>query len=120
MHYYSHCLPGLAGVAVVCALLGTAASAQPLAETAGAVAFDAAQAAYQRNHWPEAFAAFVALADVGHPEAARIALQMYHYGPALYGSRFHASPAQSQRWAAIVTRPAEVPDGGSRLAQPVR
>lgn len=60
--------------------------------------FDAALVAYERNHWPEAYAALSALADGGHPEAARMALQMRQYGPALYGREFVASASQVALW----------------------
>ncbi len=59
---------------------------------------DAALVAYERSHWPEAYAALSSLADSGHPEAARMALQMRQYGPALYGREFAASPGQVARW----------------------
>ena len=60
--------------------------------------FDAALVAYERNHWPEAYAALSALADSGHPEAARMALQMRQYGPALYGREFVANAGQLAQW----------------------
>ena len=60
--------------------------------------FDAALLAYERNHWPEAYAALSALADNGHPEAARMALQMRQYGPALYGRWFVASAGRVAMW----------------------
>ncbi len=87
------------------ALLGTAASAQPatdrLVESEASSDFDAAQLSYERNHWPQAYAAFAALADRGDAGAARIALQMARHGPVLYGSHFAASDGQRQRWAAL-------------------
>ena len=60
--------------------------------------FDAALMAYERNHWPAAYAELSALADSGHPEAARMALQMRQYGPALYGRWFVASAGQVALW----------------------
>ena len=60
--------------------------------------FDAALVAYERNHWPEAYAALSALADNGHPEAARMAHQMQRYGLALYGREFVASASQVALW----------------------
>jgi|GEM_PF-1703177 len=61
--------------------------------------FDAALVEYERNHWPQAFAALSALADRGHTEAARMALQMWRYGPALYGREFVATSRQVEAWA---------------------
>jgi hypothetical protein len=56
--------------------------------------------AYERNHWSAAFEAFAALADAGHAEAARVALQMLRFGPPLYGQRFEAPALRQQRWQA--------------------
>lgn len=90
---------------------GTSAVAQ--ARPAGVVAaqntsnaglrerFDDAMSAYERNHWLQAYESFVELAQLGHTEAARISLQMWRYGPALYGTRFVASPHQVEQWARI-------------------
>ena len=90
------------------ALLGTTLSAQPSAERLNESAlspdFETAQLDYERNHWPQAYAAFAALADRGHGEAARIALQMARHGPKLYGTSFAASDGQRQRWAALAAR----------------
>ena len=60
--------------------------------------FENALQAYRDNHWHDAFAAFARLADGGHPEAARVALQMWTWGPRLYGVEFGASPQQLDRW----------------------
>lgn len=62
-----------------------------------------AQAAYERNHWPEAFAAFVRLAEAGDPEGQRIVLLMLRHGPLLYGMRFELSAEQRARWVAPST-----------------
>lgn len=69
--------------------------------TSDALDFRAAMAAYERNHWPEAYATLSALADSGHPEAARLALQMRQFGPALYGREFVASAGQMAQWKRI-------------------
>lgn len=58
----------------------------------------AAMDAYERNHWGAAYIAFAELADRGHPEAARIALQMLRYGSTLYRASFVASAQQVDRW----------------------
>lgn len=80
---------------------GSAAQAQAIVQSAPstvALHFDAAQVAYERNHWPEAYAALSALADSGHTEGARMALQMRQYGLALYGREFVASAGQVAQW----------------------
>jgi len=94
----------LMDVAFVLCLLAAASGVQaqaitPSAPPTAAQRFDAALVAYERNHWPEAYAGLSALADGGHPEAARMALQMRRYGPALYGREFFASAGQLEQWA---------------------
>lgn len=105
-HSYSTARRTLA-TALFVALLGSAAAAQPTADGTAdgdyAADFERAHAAYERNHWHEAYAAFAALADRGHAESARIALQMVRRGPALYGSTFHAGDEQLRRWAWLVS-----------------
>jgi hypothetical protein len=86
---------------IVLALLAGTATAQP-AQTPDAIqAFDVALLAYERNQWPEAFSALVRLADRGHPEAARMALQMWRHGPKLYQTSFSASATQVERWTQL-------------------
>ena len=93
----------LQGAALVLCLLASASgvhaqtTALP-ALTTVAQRFDAARVEYERNHWPEAYAALSALADSGHAEAARMALQMRQYGPALYGRELVASAGQVALW----------------------
>ena len=94
-----------AWMALTIALGGLAAANDIQAQTVSpstpptvAQRFDAALLVYERNHWPEAYAALTALADSGHPEAARMALQMRQYGPALYGREFVASAGQLAQW----------------------
>lgn len=74
---------------------GVAARAQGADD---ARAFEGALQAYRDNHWRDAFAAFARLADRGHPEASRVALQMWTWGPRLYGVGFDASVQQVERW----------------------
>lgn len=87
--------------AVVLALLASAASAQTAHAPDTVAAFDAALLAHERNHWDEAYAALVRLADRGHPDAARMAQQMWRYGPQLYGTAFKAQPEQVARWTKL-------------------
>lgn len=89
--------------AAVVAMLPLCAAAQT---TAGAVqdrAYAAAQAEYEVGHYAAAFTAFAALADAGHAESARIAMQMHRHGPGLYQMRFAAGPMQIGRWTALVS-----------------
>lgn len=91
-----------AAVLAALAVLAAPAQADPAAE------FDTAMAAYERNHWTQAFAAFARLGDAGHAQAARVALQMWRHGPALYGREFDATPAQRQQWARLNAVPDSV------------
>ena len=106
--------------AVVLALLAGAASAQPTRTSDAAPAFDAAMVAYERNHWDEAFAALARLADRGHPEAARMALQMWRFGPKLYQTDFSASAAQVERWTQLWSCSADAASGACRNATQAR
>lgn len=83
------------------AFVAGGAPAQPTADATLARDFDEALAAYERNHWPEVYQMMSALAARGHPDAARIALQMWRHGPALYGRSFTASSAQVERWTQL-------------------
>ncbi len=85
-------------MAVLVLALGTTHAPPTFAADTDDMAFGDAMVSYERNHWREAYDALSALADRGHPEAARIALQMWRYGPTLYGSGFGAAPMQRQRW----------------------
>ncbi len=79
----------------ICAgLLGAAA----LAAHAADVTFADAMEHYQRGQWPAAYGRFVALADRGDAEAARIAIMMLRYGAVLYGHSFGASQPQVDHW----------------------
>ena len=82
-------------LACAVSLLTTVATAAAQPAT---VEFDAALEAYEINHWPEAYRAMSRLADGGNAEAARVALQMKRFGPALYGHRFEATPYQELSW----------------------
>lgn len=60
--------------------------------------FESALVDYERNHWQQAYTQLSELGELGHPEAARIAFDMWRFGPQLYGSRFEATAAQVARW----------------------
>lgn len=57
-----------------------------------------AQQAYEDNHWPQAFAAFLVLATEGHADAARVVMLMHRHGPRLYGQQFAMTASQ---WAVM-------------------
>ena len=102
MHHPIRIAPrSLRFAALMLALLAGVASAQPAGTPAADTAFDDAMVAYERNHWDEAYAALARLADHGHPQAARMALQMWRFGQQLYQRDFSASPSQRARWTRL-------------------
>jgi hypothetical protein len=76
----------------------------------GGAPFEAARAHYETGRFAEAYQAFARLADCGHRDAARIALQMHHLGSRLYGVDFAARPQQLVRWQ--TAPPSGAHDGG--------
>jgi hypothetical protein len=82
----------------------------------GGAPFDAAQAHYEAGRFAEAYEAFARLADCGHREAARIALQMHHLGSRLYGVDFAARPQQLMRWQTALSAGAQDGSGGCNAA----
>ncbi|MBL8327068.1 MAG: hypothetical protein JNJ89_19135 [Rubrivivax sp.] len=59
-----------------------------------------AEHAFQQGRFPEAYGRFVALADAGHPPAARRALWMCEHGLAHFGRDWDCAPHQVADWAA--------------------
>lgn len=94
-------LMGLALALALVAGTGSPARAQPVAATAPT--FERAMADYEQQRFTPAFEALAGLADVGHRDAARIALLMLAHGPRLYGQRFEADPARRVRWVDAAT-----------------
>jgi len=94
----------LVAAAALVALLPLAA-AQPTTPTPAdnERAYAAAQAEYDRGHYSAAFVAFATLADAGHVESARVAIQMHHYALGLYQQRFAAGPKQIGRWTTMLS-----------------
>jgi hypothetical protein len=78
--------------------------------------FDTAQAHYEAGHYAEAYALFAQLADCGHREAARIALHMRRFGPALYGQPFEASPQRQARWQGTLAAETQAGPGSCTAA----
>jgi len=75
------------------------ASVQPARAAEPAQAFEAALVEYERNHWAGRLCGLRAAGRPRAPGAARVALQMWRYGPVLYGRRFDATPYQQLRWS---------------------
>lgn len=53
---------------------------------------------YRSGRWSAAYGRFIALADLGHPNAARIALSMHRDSQSRYGTLWDATPQQLQDW----------------------
>ena len=78
-------------------------SARPRAPTADLVAdpasrLDEALRLMHQGRWRPAFDRLAELADVGQPQAARIALLFVWRGTSLFGGNFHASAVQRECW----------------------
>jgi hypothetical protein len=60
--------------------------------------FDEAMLLMEDGHWQRAFTRLAALADTGHPQAARIAMVFVQRGALLFGGSFMASARQRECW----------------------
>ncbi len=61
-------------------------------------AFDEAMRLIEHGRWQPAFTRLAALADAGHPQAARIAMIFVRRGASLFGGRFTATARQREGW----------------------
>lgn len=94
-------------------LVGTMASTAPprnegraRAPLAALSSFAEAATSMRIGRHAEAYGRFVALAEQGDVDAARMALLMYRFGPTVFGSVWDASPEQIQRWT-LMSKKAE-------------
>ena len=71
-----------------------------LAPVLYATTFADAAGSLRAGRHAEAYGRFVALADEGDVDAARIALVLHRYGPELFGSQWDASGEQLAAWTA--------------------
>jgi hypothetical protein len=78
------------------AFSGDAAGSSHVSDTS--LRFESALDQYERGHYGMAFDEFAALADCGHCEAARVAIQMVRYGRALYAIPFAVVPERLEQW----------------------
>ena len=60
--------------------------------------FDEAMLLMEDGSWQRAFTRLAALADTGHPQAARIAMVFVQRGALLFGGSFVASARQRECW----------------------
>jgi hypothetical protein len=87
----------LISIMAVC-LHCTAAEANSAGASKSDMAFTEAMTQFKQGQWSGAYGRFAALADHGHPEAARIALVMLRNGETMYGSKWGASQPQIDKW----------------------
>lgn len=85
-------------VAAVCLL----ATALPAAARDSRNDYQDAIRQYKDGRLAEAFGRFVALANNGDADAARIALFMHRFGPPLYGRYWDLSPQEAESWTHLV------------------
>ena len=96
--------PQRAAFAAIVSLCASACLAQAPAPTPATV-WALALKSYQQGRWSSAYGRFAHLADMGHPDSARIALFMLRYGPRLYGTPWSASPTQVEDWSMAAAKP---------------
>ena len=90
-----------AAIAALVSLAASASHAQARAQAydpTPAAVWGQALKSYQQGRWSSAYGSFAQLADLGHPDSARIALFMLRYGPRLYATPWSASPTQIEEW----------------------
>lgn len=84
---------------VVLALAMAAACVAAPARAAGPTyTYEEAVSRFRAGEWADAYGRFIALANEGDADAARISLFMLSYGPKLHGSQWHALPHEIRRW----------------------
>ncbi len=66
--------------------------------------YDDAMHALTTQRYSAAYGRFAALADEGHAPSALMALAMVSYRPSMSGPQWSVTPAQQQRWTALVAR----------------
>lgn len=64
---------------------------------------------YQQSNWSHAYGRFMALAERGDSDAARIALFMHRYGPALYNNHWDAAPHELELWSSLSNQVGRTP-----------
>ncbi|MBC5782448.1 hypothetical protein H8N03_05800 [Ramlibacter sp. USB13] len=87
--------------AVAAALL-LASSLPALAASPAEREYADAVRSFRAGRLPEAFGQFMALANRGDVDSARIALFMHSYGPVLYGKQWDAGPQNVAYWDLLV------------------
>jgi uncharacterized protein YccT (UPF0319 family) len=76
--------------------------------------YDDAVQELSTQRYSAAYGRFAALAEEGHAPSALMALAMVTFPPSMSGAGWSATPAQLQRWSALVSREA---DAASLLAE---
>lgn len=89
-------MPHVLAAFLLCA--DATAATPPMDVTSSDLALGDAMEQYKQGRWSAAYGRFVALADQGHAEAARIALLMLRHGAKMYGHDWSASQPQINEW----------------------
>ena len=89
---------------VLVSILIASALALPAHAASSDSDYAAAVAQFKSGRMSDAYGRFIRLADEGDPDAARIALFMYRFGPILYGSHWDAHPDDIAYWNEIATK----------------
>ena len=64
--------------------------------------YEDAVRSFRQGRLSEAFGQFMAIANRGDVDAARVALFMHSYGPVLYGKQWDAGPQNVDYWNTLV------------------
>ena len=89
------CAAALAATLMVFAL--PAGAANPVERE-----YEDAVRSFRTGRLAEAFGQFMALANRGDVDSARVALFMHSYGPVLYGKQWDAGPENVAYWSTLV------------------
>lgn len=100
---FSQLLPQVLAILLLCT--DATAATPPMDVTSSDVALSDAMEQYKQGRWSAAYGRFVALADQGHAEAARIALLMLRHGAKMYGHDWSASQPQMDEWMKLALQP---------------
>ena len=94
----ARCRQGAAALAATLMLIALPATAANPVERE----YDAAVRSFRTGRLAEAFGQFMALANRGDVDSARVALFMHSYGPTLYGKQWDAGPENVAYWNTLV------------------
>ena len=106
--------PGIKTLVSAFVLAAAAATLPASASRLADAEYDAAVQAFRAGRTSDAFGRFIALANRGDVDAARIALFMHSYGPVLYGKYWEAGKDDLAYWTSLVRNS---PNAGRPIAE---